>query len=279
MDIIYIMWQELNATVPMQQRLDSAITAHRDRFGGEATHFTMPRGAADLGLSFPSGSEVRYVDHVQPSLIHAGHVRRYRANSVSDREALPISVSDREALPISVSDREALPISVSDREALPISVTDGEYQRISLVPQEGSMKDSRNARSSLLFCGIMSDDLDAAYAALRDEYDAHGRAPIFFNALKGARTYLRQKAAPWRLRPDMWFTGDGENRDRVRRGEPPIGYALRLDTSRCACMLLHPFKKGKNYPTCVHLQIVALYLRTLCDSDETATAPNLHRHP
>ena len=249
MDIIYIMWQELNATVPMQQRLDSAITAHRDRFGGEATHFTMPRGAADLGLSFPSGSEVRYVDHVQPSLIHAGHVRRYRANSVSDREALPISV------------------------------TDGEYQRISLVPQEGSMKDSRNARSSLLFCGIMSDDLDAAYAALRDEYDAHGRAPIFFNALKGARTYLRQKAAPWRLRPDMWFTGDGENRDRVRRGEPPIGYALRLDTSRCACMLLHPFKKGKNYPTCVHLQIVALYLRTLCDSDETATAPNLHRRP
>ena len=47
-------------------------------------------------------------------------------------------------------------------------------------------------------------------------YGALGFAPIFFNALKGARTYLRQKAAPWRLGKDMWFTGDMENRDRVR---------------------------------------------------------------
>ncbi len=90
MDTIYIIWQELDAAVPMQQRLDSAIAAHLARFGGAASHFNMPKGAAGLGLSFPAGSEVCYVDHVQPYLIQAGHVIRRRANPVADRvEILP----------------------------------------------------------------------------------------------------------------------------------------------------------------------------------------------
>ncbi|MEI7644610.1 MAG: hypothetical protein WCJ55_10060 [Chloroflexales bacterium] len=124
MDTIYIIWQELDAAVPMQQRLDSAIAAHLARFGGAASHFNMPKGAAGLGLSFPAGSEVCYVDHVQPYLIQAGHVIRRRANPVADRVEIPISVVDRVEMPISVVDRVEMPISAVDRVEMPISVSD-----------------------------------------------------------------------------------------------------------------------------------------------------------